>query len=68
MSSCSSDKGLEDSDEEDVFEIDVLDPAEYSSDYNACFLVRWQRAIAEMGKLLRRDVLLPLQPGACIVL
>ena len=64
MSSSSSEKAAEDSDEEDVFKVTVMGSAEYPADYKASFLFRWQCAISDMASHLRRDVLLPLQPGA----
>ena len=52
----------ENSDDEDVFEIKCAEVATLTSEYKSMWLFRWQKACAELGKNLRHNVRLPLDP------
>ena len=55
----------DDSDAEDIFCVGERPETELDKDYACCFLYQWHRAIAELCKSLRENVLLPLHPDLC---
>ena len=52
----------DDSDAEDIFALSACEESGLEEAYKEVFLYRWQRAVTELCRLLRSDVLLPLHP------